>query len=155
MSNVSASATRPNRAGWRPTVLFWIVAAVILLLVIASAASTGFGGVLVMLGFVALLTGLYALIFKRQSWVGIPHRKSASLVTGAGVVAFLVGGGIVGATAAPSDSVNKAGLVVAPSESASPTPTESNPANSACPSADQSRTYRDEVFICTMARDGQ
>lgn len=148
MLDSSTPSARPQR-GWRPTKSFWIVAMFVLLLVLSAASSGGFGSVLVMLGIVALLTGLYALLFKRRSWVGIPHRKSAALVAGSGVIASFVGGGIVGATAAPSGS--DVVVVSESSQSATATPTETNPANSTCLTEDESRTYRDEVFICTAS----
>ena len=129
---------------------FWIVAALVLLLVILSAASTGFAGVLIILGIVALLTGLYALIFKRQSWVGLPHRKSAGVVAAAGVVAFMVGGGVAGATATPESVPEKSALVASPKPSPSATPTATSPANSPCTTAGESRKYNDKLFICTM-----
>ncbi|MBT2549798.1 hypothetical protein [Arthrobacter sp. ISL-65] len=94
---------------------------VVLLLVLGAAASGGLGAALAMLGIVALLTGLYALLFKRRSWVGIPHRKSAALVAGAGVVAAFVGAGIAGATAGPEQSADKSASIAA-EQSATATP---------------------------------
>lgn len=129
---------------------FWIVAALVLLLVIFFAASAGFAGVLIILGIVALITGLYALIFKRQSWVGLPHRKSAGLVAAAGVVAFMVGGGVAGATATPESVPEKSALVASSKPSPSATPTATSPANSPCTTAGESRKYDDKLFICTM-----
>lgn len=129
---------------------FWIVAALVLLLVILFAASGGFAGVLIILGIVALITGLYALIFKRQSWVGLPHRKSAGLVTAAGVVVLMVGGSIGAATATPDSVPEKSALVASSKPSPSATPTATSPANSPCTTAGESRTYNDKLFICTM-----
>ncbi|MFE4230343.1 hypothetical protein ACFRJ8_20905 [Arthrobacter sp. NPDC056886] len=159
-------SARPQR-GWRATKSFWIVAAIVLLLVLSAAASGGFGSVLALLGIVALFTGLYALLFKRRSWVGIPHRKSAAIVAASGVIATFVGGGIGAATAAPSGSHVVAVAESSPSvtatqtetaessPSATATPTETSPANAACTTATESRTYRDEIFTCTVASDNK
>ena len=152
MINSPSAAARPKRR-WQPSKLFWIVAALVLLLVILFAASAGFGGVLVILGIVALLTGLYALLFKRKSWVGLPHRKSAGVVAASGVVAFVVGVGVAGATASPSGVPDKAALVASSQQSATATPTATNPAKSACLSANETKKYSDDLFVCTMASD--
>jgi len=146
-----SAAARPERH-WQPTKLFWIVAAMVLLLVVLFAASAGFGGVLFILGIVAVITGLYALLFKRQSWVGLPHRKSAGLVAASGVVAFIVGAGVAAAGAAPGGVPDKTALA-ATSQSATATPTATSPAKSSCLTSDETRKYNDELFICTMGSD--
>lgn len=155
MLNFSKVSPRP-RITWRPTVLFWIVAAIVFLLVLLFAAVGGFGAVLVILGIVALVTGLYALLFKRRSWVGLPHRKSALLVAASGIALFLVGGIVAGATASSTGSQNKAALVAASaSASATPTatPTATNPTKTACLTAGEKKTYNNDVLICTMGAD--
>jgi len=144
---------------WKPTVLFWIVAAVLLLILIPFAIVGGLGIVLFLLGLVALLTGLYALLFKRRSWVGLPHRKSGGLVAVAGFVVFALGSGIVGATAAPRDDTDKATLVSPVQKSATatptptPTPTATNPANSKCTTAAATQKYNSQTYVCTMGSD--
>ena len=144
---------------WKPTVLFWIVAAVLLLILIPFAIVGGLGIVLFLLGLVALLTGLYALLFKRRSWVGLPHRKSGGLVAVAGFVVFALGSGIVGATAAPRDDTDKATLVSPVQKSATatptptPTPTATNPANSKCTTAAATQKYNRQTYVCTMGSD--
>jgi lysylphosphatidylglycerol synthetase-like protein (DUF2156 family) len=120
---------------------FWIMAALVLFLVLIFAASAGFAGVLIILGILTVIAGLYYLIFKRATF----RPKAAALVAGAGVVAIFMGGIVAGATAAPE----KAALV-ATTPSATATPTASSPANSPCLTAGQTRTYRDKLFICTM-----
>jgi hypothetical protein len=152
MIDSPTTAARPKRR-WQPSLSFWIVAALVLLLVIIFAAAAGLGGVLLILGIVAVLTGLYALLFKRQSWVGLPHRKSAGLVAVSGVVAFIVGVGVAAATAAPSGVPDKSALVGALQQSATATPTATNPAKSACLTANETKKYSDELFVCTMASD--
>lgn len=129
---------------------FWIVAALVLLLVVLFAASAGFAGVLIILGIVALITGLYALVFKRRSWMGLPHRKSAGVMAAAGVVALMVGGGVAGATAKPDSVPEKSAAVASPTPSASATLTATSPANSPCTTSGESRKYNDQLFICTM-----
>lgn len=159
MFNRRPTAARPNRS-WQQSKSFWIVAALVLLLVIASAASSGFGGIILMLGLVALITGLYALLTKRKTWVSLPHRKSAGIVAGAGVVALFVGGGVVGATAAPGTPVTaKSGLVAsqpaATPASSTPTPTATNPVRKSCLTAAATSTYQGAVLVCTKGTDGR
>jgi hypothetical protein len=138
-------------------VLFWIVAAVLLLVLIPFAIVGGLGMVLFLLGLVALLTGLYALLFKRRSWVGLAHRKSGGLVAVAGFVVFALGSGIVGATAAPREGTDKATLVSPVRETATatptPTPTATNPANSKCTTAAATQKYNSQTYVCTMGSD--
>ncbi len=113
--------------------------------------------VLFILGLVALLTGLYVLLFKRRSWVGLPHRKSGGLVAVSGFVALILGAGVVGATAAPRADTDKAALVSPASQSATatptPTPTATNPANSTCATAAATQKYNSQTFICTRGTD--
>ncbi|HEU4668711.1 MAG TPA: excalibur calcium-binding domain-containing protein [Arthrobacter sp.] len=147
------------RQKWKPTVLFWIVAALVLLVLIPFAVAGGLGMALFILGLVALLTGLYAFLFKRRSWVGLPHRKSGGLVAVAGFVALIVGFGVVGATAAPGTGSDKAALVSPVQQSATatatptPTPTATNPANSTCTVAAQTRKYNSQTLVCTAGSD--
>jgi hypothetical protein len=133
------------------------VAAVLLLVLIPFAVVGGMGMVLFLLGLVALLTGLYALLFKRRSWVGLPHRKSGGLVAVAGFVVFALGTGIVGATAAPRNETDKATLVSPVKQAATatptPTPTATNPANSKCTTADATQKYNSQTYVCTMGSD--
>lgn len=156
MNDYSATPARP-RIGWRPTLLFWIVAAIVLFILLIAAIAGGFAGVLVFLGIIALITGLYALLFKRRTWVGLPHRKSALAVTVAGILAFMLGG-MVAAGAAPSPDASTAALVTQQQSSetatARPMPTETNLAQTTCSTADES-TYSGEILICTAGSDGQ
>ncbi|MDQ0030814.1 DUF3761 domain-containing protein [Arthrobacter bambusae] len=147
-----SAVARPKRR-WQPSKSFWIVAALVLLLAILFTASSGFGGFLFLLGLVAVITGLYALIFKRQSWVGLPHRKSAALVAAAGVVAFIVGAGVASATATPGSVPDKSAFGASSRESVTATPTATNPANSACLTPSETRNYNNNLFICTMGSD--
>ncbi|MFD0046179.1 excalibur calcium-binding domain-containing protein [Pseudarthrobacter scleromae] len=146
-----------RQGGWKPTVLFWIVAAVVLLLVVPFAFAGGLGAVLAILGLVALLTGLYTFLFKRRSWVGLPHRKSGGLVAVAGFAAFILGAGVVGANAAPRMDTDKATLVSPVQETVTatptPTPTATNPANSTCTTAAATRTYNSQTLTCTVGTD--
>jgi hypothetical protein len=155
-SNHPYAPAQPQQR-WKPTVLFWIVAAVLLLLLIPFALVGGVGMVLFILGLAALLTGLYAFLFKRRSWVGLPHRKSGGLVAVSGFVALILGAGVVGATAAPRVETDKATLVSPVKESATatptPTPTATNPANSTCSTAAATQKYSNQTLTCTMGAD--
>jgi hypothetical protein len=155
-SNHPYAPAQPQQR-WKPTVLFWIVAAVLLLLLIPFAVVGGVGMVLFILGLAALLTGLYAFLFKRRSWVGLPHRKSGGLVAVSGFVALILGAGVVGATAAPRVETDKATLVSPVTESATatptPTPTATNPVTSTCTTAAATQKYSSQTLICTMGAD--
>lgn len=156
-NNPYAPASPQHR--WKPTVLFWIVATVLLLVLIPFAVAGGLGMVLFILGLVALLTGLYAWLFRRRSWVGLPHRKSGGLVAVSGLVALIVGFGVVGATAAPRADVTKAAEVSTVQPSATrtatptPTPTATNPANSTCATAAATQKYNSQTLVCTAGSD--
>ena len=58
--NHNSPAPARSATGWKPTKLFWIVAAIVLFILLIAALSGGLAGVLVFLGIIALLTGLYA-----------------------------------------------------------------------------------------------
>lgn len=158
MTESPTNAARPERR-WQPSSSFWIIAALVLFLVLIFAAANGIGGVLLVLGAVALITGLYALLLKRRSWVGLPHRKSSGLLAGAGALAFIVGAGVAATTAAPSALVvNKSAPVAAEEEATAtaiptPTPTETNPAGDTCYTAAQNREYRGWTYVCTEGTD--
>ncbi|MET3172468.1 UNVERIFIED_ORG: hypothetical protein ABIB52_000292 [Arthrobacter sp. UYCu721] len=158
MINNPSPAASPKRR-WKPSVLFWIVAALVLLVMIPFVAAGGVGMAVFILGLVAILTGLYVLLFKRRSWVGLPHRKSGGIVAASGVIALIVGAGVVGATAAPRDDSDKAALVSPVQQSATatatptPTPSATSPANSSCLTVAETRKYNDKSFICTLGSD--
>lgn len=147
-----------QQGAWKPTLLFWIVAAVLLLVLIPFAVAGGLGMVLFILGLISLLTGLYAWLFKRRSWIGLPHRKSGGLVAVAGFVALIVGFGVVGATAAPRTDGDEATTLagsVQESAAATPTatPTATNPAKSICTIAGSTQKYNGQTFVCTTGND--
>ena len=79
--------------GWfgRLTVLGWIVFVVLALLSLVAFGSTGFGGGLIMLGLIALITGVYALGTRRRSWAGIAGRKIAAGVLVGGLLTTFIG----------------------------------------------------------------
>lgn len=153
MNDNSAMPARP-KTGWRPTPLFWVVAAIVLFILLIAALTGGFAGILVFVGIIAGLTGLYAWLFKRRSWVGLPHRKSALAVTVSGILVFMLGG-VVAAGAAPSADASKAALVTEQQATATARPTETNPTQTTCSTVDESRTYNGEIFICTEGSDAQ
>ncbi len=53
--------------------------------------STGFGGGLIMLGLIALITGVYLLATRRPSWAGIAGRKIAAGVLVGGLLTTFIG----------------------------------------------------------------
>ncbi len=144
-----------NKVRWRPTPSFWITGGLLLLLALLFGAAGGIGGVVLVLGIAAALTGLFVLAFKRRSWLGLPSRKAGSLVAGLGVVAFVVGTTVAVATAGPlpqpalSDSTNTASSSASASPTDTPTATEQSPALTACDAVDVRKTYADAIFVCT------
>ncbi|MFF2244282.1 hypothetical protein ACFVTM_08905 [Arthrobacter sp. NPDC058130] len=63
-----------------------------LALVLLLNALAGQGeGVLVITGLVALFTALYSLVFKRRSWLGLPHQGIATAVLVAGLACAMLG----------------------------------------------------------------
>ncbi|POH61224.1 excalibur calcium-binding domain-containing protein [Arthrobacter glacialis] len=118
-----------SKARWRPTKSFWITAGVWLLLLIimlATGVSGTFGVWLVLFALFLIVTALYALLFGRRSWLGLPSRKGAGAAVGAGVVALVVGG-VVAAAAGPVPStitpLADTRAVATTTASPSPTPT--------------------------------
>lgn len=153
MRNKPYSPVQAQRP-WKPTVLFWIVAALLLLVIIPFAIAGGFGLVLLVLGLIALLTGLYAWVFKRRSWVGLPHRKSGGVVAIAGFLALIVGTGVVGATASPGrDAAEPAGAVE--SATPTPTPTPTNPALTPCATDAATQEYDGVTFVCALGEEDE
>lgn len=115
--------------GFRP--VNWIAAVGLLLLVVASFASTGVAGGFLMIGLVVLVTGLYGLVTGRGSWLRIPGRKVAAVAGGAGLVVMIASAAnyqpdaqpVAATTATPTATAATAALVedpvVVPSEVAS------------------------------------
>ncbi|RFA13880.1 hypothetical protein B7R21_07375 [Subtercola boreus] len=103
----------------------WIVGGLVVLALVLFALAGGLGGLLIMLAFVALLTGLYVVITKRRSWAMLPaSRPLAAGVVVASLVLFGVGAGVSGPgrPASPaSAAVETAEPTAVPSASASPT----------------------------------
>lgn len=126
-----------SKAIWRPTVSFWITAAVWLLFLIIAVPTGGFGSWMVVFALFLILTALYALLFGRRSWIGLPHRKGAGAAVGAGVIALIAGSIVVTASGPmPSTVMPLAEVKVASTTSASPS---SNASASATPSSTPSR----------------
>jgi hypothetical protein len=94
----------PNQPKSRFGVSFWIVAAILAVIVLGNAAAGHGEAILIVLGIAAALTGLYSLIFKKRSWVGLPGRNAAMAVAIAGGAAILIGGIAASASPAPVTS---------------------------------------------------
>jgi hypothetical protein len=80
---------QPRKGPFGPS--FWIVAAILAVLVLVNAFAGQGEGILFILGVSAALTGLYSLIFKRRSWGYLTNRRIAAVVTFAGVASLLLG----------------------------------------------------------------
>lgn len=140
--------TKARKATWRPSTSTWITAGIWLLLLLFLAIGGGIGGWLVLFAVFVVLTAIYALIFGRRSWLGLPHRKAGGLGMAAGVVMLVAGAIVTGTTTSPSPVVN---VKTVPSSTAT--------ASAAAPHADLLLTDcspemgtdegADGVYVCT------
>lgn len=121
---------KSSKAAWRPSISFWVTAAIWLLLLIIAIPTGGFGGWLLTFILFLILTALYALIFGRRSWLGLPSRKGAGGTVGGGVVALIAAAMILGPTAPQAgtgatlaDVQQPASAAATPSAKPTPSPT--------------------------------
>jgi hypothetical protein len=70
---------------------FWIVGSVLTLVLLINALAGQGEGVLVIAGLVALFSALYSLVFKRRSWLGLPHQGIATAIIVAGLACTMLG----------------------------------------------------------------
>lgn len=104
----------------------WVVAAFVTLFLVLSIVGSGFGGLLVGLGFVALLTGAYTAVTRRRSWALLPSsRKVGTAVVATGLVVMMIGGATSGSTRERTTPVEAATKIssATPTASGTPTPT--------------------------------
>lgn len=121
-----------SKARWRPSKSFWITAGgwlLLLIIMLATGVSGALGVWLVLFALFLMVTALYALLFGRRSWLGLPNRKGAAAALGSGVVALIVGGvvaaavGPVPSTITPLvDTQAVANTTAPPSPTPTPTP---------------------------------
>jgi hypothetical protein len=96
-----------------------------------GALSSGFGGALIMMGLLALLTGLYIAATGRRSWAMVPGgRKAGAIMLTGALVALIAGAALVPVepkeTLGASQSAAEAQKLTVPATataSATPTPT--------------------------------
>lgn len=137
---------------WAPTVSFWITASILFLLLVLflfAAGLGGFGVFLTLLGVLALITGLFALIFKRRSWIGLQNRKGAKTTIWSGVVVLVVGLAVSGTSATAVDEDEPFATATA-----TPSPSASSFALTSCDDEDMRRGFQSEIFFCTEDEDG-
>lgn len=106
----------------------FIVGAIAALFIIAGASTSGFGGALIIAGFVALLTAIYVIITGRPSWIRLPGRKAGAIVLAASMAMWMAGGLLLPpveepvTTASDSDEVQAASTPMPePTRTATPT----------------------------------
>ncbi|GAB2742322.1 GmrSD restriction endonuclease domain-containing protein [Sinomonas soli] len=129
MSYTQLPPRGPRRPG-TPGKSTWIVGAIVGVIALLGALSSGFWAVLIVLAMAALLTGLYVVATGRRSWARIPGgRKIGGATLAAAVVLFVVGGMMAPRTAhleqASADSTASPAPTTAESPSASSEPTPS------------------------------
>lgn len=69
------------------------VGIIAVLLLVISAFASGFGGMLIMLGLLALLTGIYVVATGRRSWALLPGGRRAGAIVLTGALVFFIAGG--------------------------------------------------------------
>ncbi len=90
---------KTSRAAWRPSISFWVTAAIWLVLLVIAIPTGGFVAWLVTFLLFLILTALYSLVFGRKSWLGLPNRKGAGGAVGGGVAALIAAAMILGPSA--------------------------------------------------------
>ncbi|WP_426724560.1 DUF3761 domain-containing protein [Curtobacterium flaccumfaciens] len=124
------TSPRAPRTSRRVPVITWIGIVGTAVLALAGFASTGVWGMLMMIALVILPTMLYAVAFRRSTWLRIP-RKRATAAIGAGIaLAALIGStSAYGATHPLPDAPAQVAAATTPSATTaakpktSPTPT--------------------------------
>jgi hypothetical protein len=120
------TSPRAPRTSRRVPVITWIGIVGTAVLALAGLASTGVWGMLMMIALVILPTTLYAVAFRRSTWLRIP-RKRATAAIGAGIaLAALIGStSAYGATHPLPDAPAQVAAATTPSAkpTTSPTPT--------------------------------
>lgn len=87
-----ASGTRRRRPPKGPFgTSFWVVGSLLAVVLLINAFAGQGEGVLVIAGLVALFTAVYSLVFKRRSWLGLPHQGIATAVLMGGLVCAMLG----------------------------------------------------------------
>jgi hypothetical protein len=86
--------------GWlaRLTLPSWVATAALALLAVIAFASTGVGGGFIMIGLIALVTGIYAVVTGRGSWARIAGRKVGTAVLVGGLLTTVIGSAAYGAS---------------------------------------------------------
>lgn len=153
------SSSGPAKAKWHPTKSFWITASIWLLLLIITLPFGGFGGWLVTFALFLILTALYALVFGRRSWLGLPNRKGAGAAVGAGVVALVVGS-VAAVPSGPAPSFiappAETQVVATAFATSSPglTPTPASILLTECFSGGESSLEQGGTLVCTLDEKG-
>lgn len=87
---------------------FWITASILVLILLTLTGQGQGEGILVVTGLTALLTALYAIVFRRPSWAGLPTQRVAGWVAIAGLCCALLGTMAFGASGSRSASAQPA-----------------------------------------------
>ncbi|MFW0775735.1 HNH endonuclease family protein, partial [Paenarthrobacter nitroguajacolicus] len=85
--------TPPRTGSFRLRTSTLSVGILAVLFLLLGALSSGFGGALIMLGLLALLTGLYIAATGRRSWAMVPGGRRAGAVMLTGALVVLIAGG--------------------------------------------------------------
>ncbi|WP_291053918.1 G5 domain-containing protein [Herbiconiux sp.] len=84
--------TKGERAGWRPSLSTWIVAAIGVLVGLIGVGTSGLGGFLMGISLFGLGAGIWTLVSKRPSWLNLPRtRRAGGAVLGISFAVLLLG----------------------------------------------------------------
>jgi hypothetical protein len=115
IEDVQPDVATSSRPAWRPTAFTWIGSSVLLLFLIVSGATGGFGGILITAGLVALVTTVYTVVTRRPSWLNLPRSRAIAAAGAAfALVVMIVGSSLYGSShpttpeAAPPTSITGA-----------------------------------------------
>lgn len=96
----------PPRLHLRP--LQWIGAGVTIFLALRNMLSGGLISAIVTIALVMLITGIYGVVLRRPTWLGLQRRRLASgMVTAGALTVLLIAGGVQGANSPTPVAQNK------------------------------------------------
>ncbi|MGY1884138.1 DUF1524 domain-containing protein [Blastococcus sp. SYSU DS0753] len=118
MTMTDRSRSRPRKATRRISVLIAVT------MLGAGYLSQGLSGLVFAAGLLVCLTGALGILVGRVRWMRLRSRKSAVVVTAAGMITMLVGGAVAGPTPlhGSSDAIDVPASVVPPSGEADDDP---------------------------------
>jgi len=138
---------RPGVRRPRITVFTWVILGISVSLLVAVTAVSGVSGLLVMAGFIAVLTALYSVITGRKSWAAIPSRRFAAIALVGALTVTAIGGAIASPTPADDIAATETSSFPTPTRTATPPP----PPADAAPLDPETSTFATEQPSAVLA----